>query len=253
MASSGDLSKKLIDPTDLSYTGGGSVQSANIVQAALAQHVGGGNQCMVLSFCKEAMHTNPAITQLLLRNLEGIREDSVKSMQMGNTDCFLHLFGLKGAFAVCLTKGNNSPQATYGFLNAIIRDFYTGTLGNQGQFANVNEASGALASNGMKAMMNKWNGPNVLKTEKLNDDVKKTIAHLGSVIDSLNVRGDKLDELLSSSEDLAEAAQEVLDAGKAVYCKMLWRFWKWILMIVIALLCLIAFICIGVCSSGTKC
>jgi len=241
MADSGELRKKLIDPTDLSYNrgAGGLPQSANIVQAVLAMNVGGGETCRVLTYCKSRNHVQPNITQLLLRNLKGIDPVSVKTMAMGDTGYYLHVMGGKGAFAVSLTKGNNSIEAVYGYLEAIINQFYQGAPGNQGQFQDVDEKTGASESQGMRSMMIKWNGANILKTEKLNKQTRETIEKLGKTISAVAMRGEQLNEMLLQSEDLAKAAQDVMDAGKAVYCKMLWRFWKWIIMIIIAFLVLI--------------
>ena len=80
---------------------------------------------------------------------------------------------------------------------------------------------------GMKAIMNHWNDANVMKTEKLKADLAKTTAQVSSVISSLTLRSEKLDNLMNLSNDLADSAAEVQKVAQEVYCAMLKRYYKW--------------------------
>jgi len=223
-------------------------QTADIVQAALVIHIGYPQKCLVLAYCKNIMHSKPAITQQLLQNFS--TTNAPKTVEMGDTGCFLHTLGAKGAFCVCLTKGKKNMKATFGFLDALLTDFYKGHPGDQGQFSMVSRGTGASSHAGMKAMMQKWNGPNIMKTQQLKAELNNTIDLIGNTINQLTIRGDALVELMDQAEDLAKKAEEVRAAGEAVYWKM-WRRWaKWIAFIVIAILVLILIIVIGVCATG---
>lgn len=225
-----------------------SAMSAEIVQAAIVVHIGYPQKTLVLAYCKETMHPKPNITQQLLQNFS--TTNAPKTVEMGDTGCFLHTLGDKGAFAVCLTKGKKNMKATFGFLNSLLEDFYKGHPGDQGQFSNVSRSSGASSNGGMKSMMSKWNGPNIMKTQQLKAELNNTIDLIGNTINQLTIRGDALVELMDQAEDLAKKAEEVRAAGEAVYWKM-WRRWaKWIAFIVFMIFLLILFIVVGICATG---
>jgi hypothetical protein len=171
-------------------------------------------------------------------------------MEMGDTGCFLHSFGGKGAHAICLTKGKKNLGATFGFLSDMITKFYKGRPGDQGQFEYVSGTTGANKSDGLRTMMNKWNGPNIMKTEKVKSQIQDTLDNVGDAIEALTIRGENLTELMDKAEDMAVAAMEVQKAGEGVYWAMWKRHMKWIIMIIIAILVLIIIIVIGICAAG---
>ncbi len=225
--------------------------SASIVQACIAQNVGY-DRCLVLAHCTVSGFRNgPWITQKLLRDIDGASPGCKTSLAMGTTGCFLHIMEGKGAFMICMTEGRKNLEATYGFLDAVL-NYYKGNPGMKGQYSMIDQQNAPTRQDGgMKAIMNHWNDPNVMKTEKLKADLAKTTAQISSVVSSLTLRSEKLDNLMNLSNDLAESAAEVQKVAQEVYCAMLKRYYKWIAMIVIGISLFIGLIVAIVCASGS--
>ena len=225
--------------------------SASIVQACIAQDVGY-DRCLVLAHCTAAGFRNgPWITQKLLRDIEGASPACKTSLAMGTTGCFLHIMGGKGAFMLCMTEGRKNLEATYGFLDALLK-YYKGSPGMKGQYSTIDaDHPPSRQDGGMKAIMNHWNDANVMKTEKLKADLAKTTAQVSSVISSLTLRSEKLDNLMNLSNDLADSAAEVQKVAQEVYCAMLKRYYKWCAMFWGGLTLLILLIVAIVCGTGS--
>ena len=224
--------------------------SASIVQSCIAQDVGY-DRCLVLAHCTVAGFRNgPWITQKLLRDIEGATPGCKTSLAMGTTGCFLHIMEGKGAFMICMTEGRKNLEATYGFLDALMK-YYKGSPGMKGQYSTIDSSHPpSRQDGGMKAIMNHWNDANVMKTERLKADLAKITAQISSVVSSLTLRSEKLDNLMNLSNDLADSVAEVQKVAQEVYCAMLKRYYKWIAMITIGILLFIGLIVAIVCGSG---
>lgn len=105
-------------------------------------------------------------------------------------------------------------------------------------------------SKDINSLVVKYNDPNAQVVAKLKGQMKDLQASLSSAIAVLMLRGDKLNELLDNAEKLAEKSGELRDHARSVYIMMLWRYWKWILMIIVGLAIFIGIIVAIACASN---
>ena len=217
------------------------------MQACVAENIGTQN-ANVLAFAKNLRHVSPPyITKALLKDCTNLTGAPRKSLRLGSMDYFLHVLSAKGVYFICITEGSEitNAEATYGFLEEI-KDQY-----REGIYPAVPAGQTMQGDSRIRQSLRKWNDPNVLVTSRLKGQLADITNSLSKTLESLTARGEKLNELLDASDDLAKSAKSVADAGEQVYYAMLWRVWKWYLMYFLALCILIGIIVAAVCGSGS--
>lgn len=156
--------------------------------------------------------------------------------------------------AVCIVSGRTIQNigAVFSCLEEMKERFDMALEEDGGDADSLLAGNSGQVSRDVASLVAKYNDPNVETIQKLKNQMKDVQASLSSAIAVLMLRGDKLNELLDNAEDLAKKAGDIEVVGRQLYCKMLWRYWKWVLMIVLGLLIFIGIV-VAIACSAEKC
>jgi hypothetical protein len=231
---------------------------ANIVAACLAKRVGQPSPMVLAGYTKSG-HQKPALNPSLLAIVDPPDSASqyrvacplgkkpymiaVQSDDSGSDLC-----------AVCIISGRTIQNigAVYSCLSEMMERYVMVMNDDDGSDSDrlISDNSTQLSKD-VHSLVVKYNDPNAQTVNKLKGQMKDIQASLSSAIAVLMLRGDKLNDLLDNAEQMAEKASEVETLARNVYMMMLWRYWKWILMIVCGLAIFIGIIVAIACGGGS--